>query len=423
MLGAASIFTAVFWLVVVPVFSGFLFSFFLPEHKCTISTVFISGFLLQASIFECISVACMIFINPRYKPFYICSRIFVFFMLAVSAAGAYIAFKRFKEERYFNAENFFIDAGNKPKSGSAGNTGECRDRNNGENPQSVFSLVLRLFPGERRIELDDVSDPDNDLFIYKKRYTREGLVYLIIFAAILIFQLYMAVSRSSFDGDDAYYVVQSLQAQTTGTMYRYNPYIGYNTPIDIRHALAMFPIWSAFVAYVSGIHSTIFVHTVLPVFLIPFTYIVYSEIAGIIFKKNRNLLPLFMCILSVYQMFGNVSIYTSETFFLTRTWQGKSVLANIALPLVIWLFCRIFDENMTGTGTDGKKDDISPWLLIALNNFFAGMATSMGVMLVGILVGILTIALVLHTGRLRFVLYALLSELPAIVYVILYLVL
>ena len=52
MLGAASILTAVFWLVVVPVFSGFLFSFFLPEHKCTISTVFISGFLLQASIFE-----------------------------------------------------------------------------------------------------------------------------------------------------------------------------------------------------------------------------------------------------------------------------------------------------------------------------------------------------------------------------------
>ena len=364
MLGALGISISTFWLIAVPFFSGLLLSVFLPEYRRSVSTIFISGFLLQASIFECISVACMMFINPRYKPFYICSRIFVFCMLVVSAAGVFTAFIRLKKQAHLKAESSF-----------------------------------------------------------KVKYTAESAFYLILFILILAFQLYMAVSRSSFDGDDAYYVVQSLQAQTTGTMYRYNPYIGYNTPIDVRHALAMFPIWSAFTAYVSGIHSTIFAHTVLPVFIIPFTYLVYFEIANVIFRKKRTLIPLFMCVISVYQMFGSVSIYTSETFFLTRTWQGKSVLANIALPLVIWIFCMIFEDNSAKEGTEKINKDISPWILTALTNFFAGMATSMGVMLVGISVGILTLALVLYTKRLRFILYSLLAELPAVFYVILYLTL
>ncbi len=42
-----------------------------------------------------------------------------------------------------------------------------------------------------------------------------------------------------------------------------------------------------------------------------------------------------------YADLGNISIYTNETFFLTRTWQGKSVLANLILLVELWLMLEL----------------------------------------------------------------------------------
>lgn len=60
------------------------------------------------------------------------------------------------------------------------------------------------------------------------------------FFLLLGIQLYMAFTRASFDGDDAYYGAQAVIAQQVDTLYRVNPYTGRSAPLDVRHCLALF---------------------------------------------------------------------------------------------------------------------------------------------------------------------------------------
>ena len=129
------------------------------------------------------------------------------------------------------------------------------------------------------------------------------------------------------------------------SLYRINPYTGRSAPLDVRHALALFPIWEAFIAGMSGIHPVIVMHSVMPLLLIPLTYLLYFRIGKELFGRKRIMLPVFMILMALFQIFGNVSVYTNETFFLTRTWQGKSVAGNFILPAVFWIFLNLFDDN------------------------------------------------------------------------------
>lgn len=178
----------------------------------------------------------------------------------------------------------------------------------------------------------------------------------ILFFLLLIWQLYKAFTVASFDGDDAEYVAQSLVTQQSETMYLIMPYTGGTTSLDIRHSLAVLPVWVAFIGRRTGIHTTILAHSILPFVLIPLTYIVYYEIGKHLLKKKGEYLPAFMVIMALLQIFGNVSIFTNETFFLTRTWQGKSVAANFVIPATIWLMLWIFDSGEEkGTGSRRRR--------------------------------------------------------------------
>lgn len=199
----------------------------------------------------------------------------------------------------------------------------------------------------------------------------EGKVLWILFLAVAAFQMYMAFTRASFDGDDAYYGVQALIAQQVDTLYRVNPYTGRSAPLDVRHALALFPIWEAAMGSLSGVHATIVCHSVVPLVFIPLTYLIYYQIGKVLFAKKQELLPMFMLLMGIWQMFGNVSLYTTETFFLTRTWQGKSFAGNFVIPAVIWIFLRLYeDEKRLGW-----------WLLLGALNLAGGASSSLAVLL------------------------------------------
>ena len=228
---------------------------------------------------------------------------------------------------------------------------------------------------------------------------------LLLFLGVVGFQLYMSFTRASFDGDDAYYGVQAVIAQQMDTLYRINPYTGRSSPLDVRHALALFSVWEAYVGSMSGVHATIVAHSVVPLVLIPVTYILYYQTGRILFRKKRELLPVFMVLMALWQMFGAVSIYTPETFFLTRTWQGKSFAGNFVIPAVLWLFLSLFGQKSEGTQVQllkegwkivesgksiaGYREEVSKepdgqrglWILLALLNLAGGASSSLAVLL------------------------------------------
>ena len=245
-------------------------------------------------------------------------------------------------------------------------------------------------------------------FFQKKE--EEGLLWL--FVLVLIgFQMFMAATLTSFDGDDAYYVVQSLLTDETDTLYRIRPYTGLSTGIDLRHSLAVFPIWIAYIARMSGIHSTIVAHIVLPLILIPVTYWIYLEIGKKLLKREMHKLPVFMIFISIMQIFGNVSIYTNATFFLTRTWQGKSLLANVVLPAIVWLILWIFDND-----NYEKETRVGLWTLLVITNFVAAMSSTASVFLVAMLIGVTGLVMGIKEKDIQIPLRLMISCIPLVIY-------
>lgn len=257
----------------------------------------------------------------------------------------------------------------------------------------------------------------------------EKLVF-ILFLLIVGFQLYMAFTRASFDGDDAYYGVHAVTAQQIGSLYRNNPYTGRSAPLDVRHALAVFPVWEAYAGRMSGVHATIVAHTIVPLILIPLTYILYFQIGRVLLKKRKDLLPMFMVVIALWQMFGNISIYTPETFFLTRTWQGKSFAGSFVIPAVLWIFLGLFaaEDEQRGLGMlrisgSGKKKEAGFWVLLACLNFAGGASSSLAILLSCLMSAGFAVLFTVRERRFDILVKAGLCCVPGGIYVLLYVLL
>lgn len=212
-----------------------------------------------------------------------------------------------------------------------------------------------------------------------------------VFLVILAYQIYKSILHASFDGDDAYYVALSNIANQQNNMYGIIPYNGAATELQIQHAIAPLPIFIAFIARVSGIHSTIIAHLVIPIVLIPLTYYAYFLVGEKLFYKDRKGIPVFLIFISLLQIYGDLSIFTKEKFFLTRTWQGKSVYANLILTLLLFLVLSLseYQKNKAEKKEFQEANDrYSIWPLLCLTNTAACLMTSMSAVISTVFLGV-----------------------------------
>lgn len=241
-----------------------------------------------------------------------------------------------------------------------------------------------------------------------------------LFFCLLAFQLYHAYAMVSFDGDDAYFVAQSVTADRGDSMYGYVPYTGFGTKLDTRHALAVLPLWIAFIARQSGVHAAIVSHLVIPFIFVPLTYLCYYFIGKEVFKEHKQAVPVFMIIVGFLQIFGNVSIYTKETFFIMRTWQGKSFFANFVLTAIVFLLLWLTGRAKKGLA---EKENPGLWILLFCCNMTAAFSTTMGVFLTALLIGITGLWLSVKNKSWELLAKLALSCIPCIAYTLLYLIL
>ena len=321
-----------FWLVVIPYCIGMVPAALLAEERRDPGFLMLAGYFTMWALYGTVTIPVVLFV--KYDNFIIASDCFMVLSILCAAGGVGLMYRRRK--------NSVTDHG-----------------------RTAFADYMRQMPWAERLEW-------------------------MLFLILLGFQLYKAAVYASFDGDDAYYVVESLIAQQADTMYSILPYTGRHTGLDIRHALAVFPMWIAFVATGSGIHATIVSHLIMPLLLILLTYLLYFQIGKVLFSDKPVNYPAFMIVMGLFQIFGNVSIYTNETFFLTRTWQGKSVAGSLVIPAFFWLLLLIYDGR-----EKEKRADAGLWLLLVCVNMTAGICSSIAVFLVSILMALAAFALMI----------------------------
>lgn len=246
----------------------------------------------------------------------------------------------------------------------------------------------------------------------------------VFFVFLVCFQLFLSVYVSTPDGDDAYYVTHAQIAAQKDTMYLENAYVGGYGALDARHVLAPFPMFIAFLSRKSDMHASAVAHTILPLALIILTYLIYYKIACVLFPdREREKRSVFMTLMVGMQLFGSYSIYTNETFFVTRTWQGKSVLANIAIPAAFYILLRIcaYTESER-TDEETKYGTTLPSLMLALLavNLVGALASSLGLLLLCFLEGLFLAIIAVRNRRFRVIPAGMISMLPCVIYILIY---
>lgn len=352
------ILSCILWLVVVPLCMGLLILPFLHKRLQTPAVAFLCGYLFVFTALELIGIP--VVLKATYHGFSIFCRLFAPALIFMALTGIVVTFLQRKKG---------------------------------------YLLDFRIWTS------------------WKNRTAEEKVLFAVL-VVIIGFQMYMAWTRASFDGDDAYYNVQALIAQQLDSLYRINPDTGRSAPLDVRHGLALFPIWEAFVGKMSGIHVAVICHSVIPLLLIPLTYMMYYQIGKLLFQNRKELLPMFMILLAIWQMFGNISIYTTETFFLTRTWQGKAFTGNFIIPMVFWIFLALaLPKEEEGKHINGL------WIMLACLNLAGGASSSLAVLLSTMLTAGLAVLFTIREKRLGILVKAGFSCVSGGAYVLLYLLL
>ena len=393
-----------FWLIIIPFLMGLSVQRILPVTKKTAGITFLFGYLLSFCVFEVIALTCMLKI--QYSAFKYCVRIFAVAEILIALIGVISIVKKIREGSI------------------SGRLTVGSDNSLWTRLKAGFFLV---FPGDEKSEAEALMNPRTDVRAIRLQCSKEGLFCWGVFFVILGFQLVKAVTMAPFDGDDAYYVVESLLAQQADVMNTILPYTGSSTSLDLRHAFAVFTMWEAFIAKVSFVHSTIVAHSVMPLVLLPLVYLVYVEIGRILLSRKPDLLPIFMIFISLFTMYGNTSIYTAETFLMMRTWQGKAMVANLMLPLVLWAFVWMFDDcrkpgylwkEETGGGKILVRN--SAWVILMLVNMSSGIMSSMGIIFCGGLSGFLAFLLLIYTRNWKIIPKIIMAMVPSGLYLVVY---
>lgn len=206
---------------------------------------------------------------------------------------------------------------------------------------------------------------------------KEALILKSVFAVVVILQIVMRLLQQVSDGDDAFFIATATATWSSNTMNLIRPYTGFVTEyLDVRHAFSSAPIWLAFLSKVTIVHPAIMGHSVLALILIILHYIVILNIGDVLFRRKKTEKYIFATIIGLFNMYGYVSIYTAQTFFLTRTWQGKSIFANLLLPCIFMVLIWLAEKK-----TETKDEKI--YCIIAATTMFAATAmTTMAVFII-----------------------------------------
>ncbi len=199
----------------------------------------------------------------------------------------------------------------------------------------------------------------------------------VIFFLIVFFQMAYAVLYEYYDGDDAYYIAVAVLTEEFDTMYLRDAYSGYIYPLDARHAFSPTPIYQAWLSRLSGIAPAVVAHSVLAPVWLMFMYCIYGQIGSRLLWHKKNYKPAFMILLAIWFMYGNISLYTSETFAMTRTWQGKGLMAGMILPALFLCLIYLAKERVSQ----------GMWLLFICVCMSAVFATSISFMLIPTITG------------------------------------
>ncbi len=198
--------------------------------------------------------------------------------------------------------------------------------------------------------------------------------YLVLALILILLQAAVAALGEHIDDDDAFFVASAETSVTTDTLMEYDPYTGaeYTSGPPARYVFSAWRLLYAALSLLTGMHSALIAHLVLPGLIILFAYLIYALIAQELFsKEEREKRDLFLFIVALVLMTGGYAAHSLGTMLITRGWQGKVIMGTIIQPALFYA-CH---KSM------GDKEGRSAWILQFLIVTASCMFSSISVIL------------------------------------------
>ena len=196
-------------------------------------------------------------------------------------------------------------------------------------------------------------------------------VLTITFFILVLIQCYFPFKYMHQDYDDSNFVAKATIAIDTNSLFVYDDagyeYDGFPT----RQILSQFPHFTASIATLCDVHPTILAHTLFPVVFVVMMYAFYYVFGMTLFKKDQTKAMMFLNILAIAFIFGSYSRYTNFVRIAYRAWQGKSILANITLPFIWYVFMEYI----------GKENSKFGWMILGISLLGSITLSSMALIL------------------------------------------
>ena len=228
--------------------------------------------------------------------------------------------------------------------------------------------------------------------------------FVTLFIMILVgIQIVLVACTYNFTLDAAYYVANVATSVETNMMNVYDPFTGaWQDHYEMRYFFATYQIQDAVACQLTGIPALIWTKSVMAVTVIILTNIVYMLIAREMFKdsgdnkdsssKQAANGDVKMVVMMVFMFVINltfITIYTSSLFLMTRTYEGKAIVGNLAIVTVFYLFVRMNDETL----------DKRSWLMVFLTCFGAATISSSANMLLPVEVTVLFLPMIVRKKK------------------------
>lgn len=173
---------------------------------------------------------------------------------------------------------------------------------------------------------------------------------LFLVAAVVLLQCLMVAAYQDNTADAAHYIGTVSTSVYTDTLARYNPLTGViQKKFNIRYDLSAYPMNNTVWCRLLGIHPIVQSKIVMAVVNILMINLIFYQMGKKLFRQDVKKADLFVAFVCLLQLFS-YSLYTSGTFQLTRCYEGKALLANVAIPAAFYAaVCLWMDEKTMNT--------------------------------------------------------------------------
>lgn len=184
----------------------------------------------------------------------------------------------------------------------------------------------------------------------KKWNRMEVILLLIAVAFVVLLTINTVVNVYYGNWDDETYCGTAVTSWYTDTVDRYAPGLGVLQPAfyEMPYNIASWPVYSAMLAVLTGVHPAIVFRTILPLFEIPLAYYIAYLLLRSFWKDSREkpLLALIYFQLFTLLTAENMPQTSGEWWLVVNCWTGKALMAAIMTPLILWLMIQM-EENQT----------------------------------------------------------------------------